>query len=96
MVKKRPGHVPERTCIGCGKKSAKQNFLRVVRLKDGSVIVTMDSKVHGRSAYVCPNPTCVNASIRKLEAKVKIKLSDEEKQRVKEELLKLLPGQGEE
>lgn len=95
MVKKNPGHIPERTCISCSKKGPKGSFLRVVRLKDGSVVVSTDPKIYGRSAYVCPSVDCIERSVKRLEGKVKIKLSDEDRQRIKNDLLALLNTQGE-
>lgn len=95
MVKKRPGHIPERTCISCSRKGPKGSFLRVVRLPDGSVVVSVDPKVYGRSAYVCPSVDCIERSLKRLEGKVKIKLNEEDRQKIKNDLLALLKVQGE-
>ena len=43
----------ERTCIGCGKKSGKLDFLRIVRSADGEVSFDASGRKAGRGAYVC-------------------------------------------
>lgn len=94
MVKKKPGHQPQRTCLGCGRKGAKEDFLRIVRLPDGSVVVTKDRKVHGRSAYVCPVPACIKAAVKKIEKALKINLTKDSKNELAEKLLVMLQHQG--
>ncbi len=50
---------PQRTCIACRKKGDKSNFLKVVRNKNGEVMLEKDKKLDGRGAYVCKNADCV-------------------------------------
>ncbi len=66
MVKKRPGHVPERTCIGCGKKGKKSEFFRIVKTTDDEVVVAESIKVQGRSAYVCRDKNCVKLALKRI------------------------------
>lgn len=47
------GHIPERTCIVCKKKTNKYELLRLC-LKDGKVVVDKFQKLGGRGAYLCP------------------------------------------
>lgn len=96
MVKKKPGHTPERTCIGCGKKGQKSDFLRVVRLKTGGLEVTKDPKVHGRSAYICPNERCIKTAVKKIDKAIKIKMEQKDLEKLKEKLISLIVFQGEE
>ena len=52
--------VPERKCIGCSEKKAKNELIRVVRLPDGGGIeIDRTGKKSGRGAYVCPDPACL-------------------------------------
>jgi predicted RNA-binding protein YlxR (DUF448 family) len=81
--------------LGCGKKGLKDDFLRVVRLSDGNVVVTQDRKVHGRSAYVCPSEGCIKTAVKKIDKAIKINLTEERKLELKEELLSLVRQQGE-
>ena len=46
-------HVPSRTCIVCGTKTAKSDLLRLVASSDGSVRVDDTGRSPGRGAYIC-------------------------------------------
>ena len=59
---KRSPHIPLRTCVGCGKKGAKHQFIRVVKDRDGNIRVDRHHTAHGRGAYVCPNKSCVDSA----------------------------------
>lgn len=50
---------PLRTCIACRKKGEKNNFIKVVKNKDGSIAIEKDKKLEGRGAYLCKNIECV-------------------------------------
>lgn len=54
-----------RRCVACRRCGAKQEFVRIVRLKDGSVVVAGDSRVHGRSVYFCRTAECMNKAKKK-------------------------------
>jgi uncharacterized protein len=47
---------PERTCIGCRQKRERENLIRLV-VGDGAVRIA-GGRVHGRSAYLCPDVRC--------------------------------------
>ena len=49
---------PQRTCIVCRKKGEKENFLKIVKSKDGSIAIEKDKKLDGRGAYVCKDGEC--------------------------------------
>ena len=49
---------PERTCIVCRKKSSKDNFLKIVKNKNGEFFIERDVKLDGRGAYICKNKEC--------------------------------------
>ncbi|MBD1842922.1 YlxR family protein [Cyanobacteria bacterium FACHB-63] len=55
-----PNH---RRCLSCRKVAPKEEFLRVVRLYPSHEI-SIDTGM-GRSAYLCPNPNCVQAAQKK-------------------------------
>lgn len=44
--------MPERTCVVTKEKTLKKDLLRVVRNKDGEVIVDLTGKANGRGAYL--------------------------------------------
>lgn len=82
MVKKRPGHVPERTCIGCGKKGKKSEFLRIVKTTNDEVVIIESGKVQGRSVYVCRDKNCVNSALKKIPGALRKDLEKEELSRL--------------
>ena len=51
MVKRR--HIPLRTCVSCGFKTAKRDLLRVVAHPEAGVVVDASGRLNGRGAYVC-------------------------------------------
>jgi len=64
-VKTRPRHIPQRTCVGCRRTSAKREFVRIVRTPEGRVEVDPSGKKAGRGAYLCPLPECWEAALKK-------------------------------
>ncbi len=51
-------HIPQRTCVACGKVRPKRELVRLVRIPDGSVEVDATGKKAGRGAYLCPAQRC--------------------------------------
>lgn len=51
-----------RRCISCRKLAPKSEFLRVVRVYP-SYAIALEGM--GRSAYLCPDPACIQASRKK-------------------------------
>ena len=62
MPKRRPDHVPMRTCAVCRQVRPKRAMTRVVRRPDGSVAVDLSGRAAGRGTYVCDDPTCREAA----------------------------------
>jgi predicted RNA-binding protein YlxR (DUF448 family) len=58
MPKRRPDHVPMRTCAVCREVKPKRSMTRVVRSADGSVSIDPTGKAAGRGTYVCDDPAC--------------------------------------
>ena len=58
MPKRRPEHVPMRTCAACREVRPKRSMTRVVRNGDGSIALDLSGKAAGRGTYVCENPAC--------------------------------------
>ena len=57
-------HQPERSCIGCRKKSAKDTLLRIVRMPDGDYRMDRKGTLAGRGAYLCRNTACLQTVIK--------------------------------
>ena len=51
-------HEPERMCIGCRKKAAKKDFIRLV--KEGeNIILDKRGNALARGVYICKSEECV-------------------------------------
>ena len=59
----RRGHVPERTCAGCGAHDAKASMLRVVRTPAKVVDVDPTGRASGRGAYVHRSAACIENAL---------------------------------
>ena len=70
---------PERTCSVCGKKAEKSDFLRVVKNKEGMVLIDYTMKADGRGAYICKNSEWIRAAAKKraLERSFKSKIDSD-------------------
>lgn len=75
-------HVPQRTCVACGRKADKRELLRVVRTPQGSLEVDDRGKKPGRGAYLCPDPACWQTGLRRkrLERALRMALSAQDRQ----------------
>jgi len=56
--------LPERTCMACNKQVPKNELLRIVKSKDGTIDVDLTGKKNGRGAYICKNEECLNKIIK--------------------------------
>lgn len=61
----RPRHVPRRTCVACRQAKEKRTLVRVVRAGDGSVQIDPTGKKSGRGAYLCGEPLCWAAGLKR-------------------------------
>lgn len=70
---------PQRTCMGCNKKSDKKDFIRIVKNKDKEIFVDRTGKAEGRGAYICDNIECLEKLIKKrrLDKIFDMKISNE-------------------
>jgi len=57
-MRKGRGHVPIRTCISCGLKSAKSDLVRLVMDEAGCLSRDDLKRRRGRGAYVCDRKEC--------------------------------------
>ncbi len=56
--------IPMRQCVGCREMNEKRRMYRVIRTKDGEVLLDKTGCINGRGAYICPNGACLNRAIR--------------------------------
>ena len=70
--------VPERKCIGCSEKKAKNDLIRIVRLPDDKgVEIDKTGKKSGRGAYICPSAACLKKARKRLENHLECKIPEE-------------------
>ncbi|MGH7451850.1 MAG: YlxR family protein [bacterium] len=51
-------HIPERTCLACGRKAGKPDLLRIACNKAGNIAIDPQQQLPGRGAYVCRTLAC--------------------------------------
>lgn len=70
--------IPLRTCIITKEQLPKQDLLRIVRTKEGEVLVDETGKVNGRGAYIKKDLEVLEKAIKgkALERKLEIKIDD--------------------
>ena len=77
-----------RKCISCGKYQNRDEMIKITKEhSSGKLVIEPNSKIFGRSVYLCYNQECINTVIKKgINKTLKVNLS-------KEELKGLLDGQ---
>ncbi|MGW3269018.1 YlxR family protein [Streptomyces sp. NPDC001056] len=58
------GACPERTCVGCRERTAKNDLLRIVRSED-ECVPDPRGTLPGRGAYVHPALVCLDQAVRR-------------------------------
>jgi predicted RNA-binding protein YlxR (DUF448 family) len=76
--------VPQRTCVACGKITAKRGLVRLVRTADNRVEVDTDGKKAGRGAYLCPAQECWDIGLKgnRLEHTLRTALTPENREQL--------------
>jgi uncharacterized protein len=64
MPKRRPDHVPSRTCAVCRQARPKRAMTRIVRSPDGTIARDDTGRASGRGTYICHEPACRDAEQR--------------------------------
>jgi uncharacterized protein len=58
MPKRRPDHIPTRTCAVCRTSRPKRDMDRLVRADDGLIHRDPTGRRPGRGTYICQEPAC--------------------------------------
>ena len=84
-----------RSCVGCGRSAEKREIVRIVRTADGDVRVDPSGKANGRGAYVCAEPSCFEAAIRKpkLAHALRATIGEDDVERLRREFESVLATQ---
>ena len=69
----------QRSCIGCDTKKEKKDLIRIVRQKEGKIVVDKTGKLSGRGAYICEDSNCLERirKTNKLERVLDTKIPEE-------------------
>ena len=83
-ISKTPIHVPQRTCVACGKTDAKRQLVRLVRVAGGIVEVDPTGRKTGRGAYICANAACWENVLKRdrLEHALRTSITSETRERL--------------
>ena len=66
----------ERRCVGCGTIKDRTELIKITKNSaDGKVVVNPNSKIFGRSAYLCYNKQCVEQALKKNKLNKALKTS---------------------
>ena len=77
-------HIPYRTCVACRQVKPKREFIRLVRISDGSVEVDLGGKRAGRGAYLCKTQECWEGGLKgkRLEHTLRATLAHENREQL--------------
>ena len=71
--------IPMRRCLGCMQSKPKKDLCRIVKSKDGKIIIDITGKADGRGAYICYDKECLEKAFknRRLQKEFEMKVEDE-------------------
>ena len=65
----------ERKCIGCGEIKNRDDLIKITKEHaTNSLVINGNSKIFGRSAYLCYNQSCINIAMKKNKLNKALKL----------------------
>lgn len=70
----------ERKCVACGIIKNREELVKITRENShGNIVINPDSKIFGRSAYLCYNKSCIELALKKnrLQKVLKAPIPDE-------------------
>ena len=56
--------VPQRQCIGCRESKDKKELIRIVKTKEGEILLDRSGRLNGRGAYLCDSRECFEKARR--------------------------------
>lgn len=74
----KPKKVPLRKCVITNERFPKQELIRVVRDKEGTVSIDLTGKLNGRGAYLKKDRAVINKAIKtkKLDRHLEVKIPE--------------------
>ena len=68
----------ERRCVGCGKLKSTDELIKITKNHiNGMVEINENSKIFGRSAYLCYNKSCIEQALKKNKLNKALKSSQD-------------------
>jgi hypothetical protein len=68
----------ERKCVGCGTIKNRDELLKITKNSaDGKIVLSPNSKIFGRSAYLCYNKKCIELALKKNKLNKALKSSED-------------------
>ena len=56
----------QRKCVACGEFKPRENLIKITKKHDdGQLVINPNSKIFGRSAYLCYNQSCIELALKK-------------------------------
>ena len=88
-------HIPQRTCLACGKIRPQWEMVRLVCSKEMNVELDIKRKKPGRGAYLCRLPGCWQIGLKgnKLERALRANLSSDYREKLTQALTESFGGQ---
>jgi predicted RNA-binding protein YlxR (DUF448 family) len=88
-------HIPERTCVACGKVRPQRDMVRLVCTAEHKVEVDTKGKQQGRGAYICRLSECWQSGLKsnKLERALRTSLLPEYREKLAQDLKESCIGQ---
>ncbi|MSS84895.1 YlxR family protein [Actinomycetaceae bacterium WB03_NA08] len=53
-----------RTCVGCGQRASREQLFRLVLAETGRLVVDYQTSLHGRGAWLHPDPSCLRGMVK--------------------------------
>lgn len=71
--------IPLRRCLGCFESKPKNELYRIVKTKEGEILLDKTGKLNGRGAYICKSKECLEKAIKtkRIEREFEMKVSNE-------------------
>ena len=92
MIQSGDRYLPERQCIGCGKRAPKDTLIRISVREDGLAAADPESRIQHRGAYICRDAACIEKAVRRkaFNRLPGMKSGHEGVEKLKEQLLELI------
>lgn len=71
--------LPMRMCLGCNESKPKRELVRVVKTKEGEILLDLTGRKSGRGAYICRDIECFKKArkARRFEKSFACKIDDQ-------------------